>query len=389
VAVHLRNRGCGRRPRIAGPVAAALLGAALVLLTAQPAAAHSRAQLASSFESRVVEAPPIEGVRWHVYAGGEMIEIDHRGDRDLVVLGYSGEPFLRVGPDGVFENLNAPATYLNRDRLGDVAVPPRADAAAVPEWSRVSDGPRFAWHDHRVHWMSEDLPTAVRAAPRDEHLVDEWSLPVRHDGRVHHLEGELRWVPGPTAWPWLLVALLLTAPVLAGLALGRRQGAPVLRPAAATIGAVAVINSIHFADELWAWPAPTLDVLFGILHTVLFLSVGVLGAVLAWRGRLGPVFSLGIASGAVLFHQGLLQLPTLTASQLPTVWPPGLLRLAVALSLAQALWVAVVLVLRARATTAPRPPTEAIAVAPGDAAGAVSDHRERVGQLEPISRRTR
>ena len=41
----------------------------------------------------------------------------------MVVLGYDDEPYLRVGPRGVFENVKSPATYLNRS-LTVTAAPP-------------------------------------------------------------------------------------------------------------------------------------------------------------------------------------------------------------------------------------------------------------------------
>jgi hypothetical protein len=339
-------------------LAVSVLGVATVMVTATPAAAHSRAAVASSFESRILHEPAIDGLEWRMYAGGDLIEVTNRSTRELVVLGYEGEPFLRIGPTGVFENLNSPATYLNAERYGDVAVPPRADPAAPAAWARVSRKPTVAWHDHRVHWMSPRLPASVRADQGREQLVSEWEVPLRDGDRDLVLSGELWWVPGPAPWPWLLLALVVTVPALIGLP--RRSGglAAVLRPAAVTVLAVALLNTIHFVDELRAWPVATVDVLFGLLHTALFVGVGVLGAVMARGAPQGPVLSLGVASGAVLFHQGLLQLPMLTASQLPTVWPPALLRLAVALSLAQAVWVAVVVgsVLRTGAPESRRPP---------------------------------
>jgi hypothetical protein len=305
--------------------------------------------------------------------------VTNRGEEDLVVLGYEGEPFLRIGPDGVFENRNSPATYLNAERYGDVAVPPRADPRAEPAWGLVTRTPSLAWHDHRVHWMSPRQPAPVRADPGREQLVNAWEVPLRHGDRDLLLAGELWWVPGPSPWPWLAAALVLTAPAVAGLGHRRRSLAARLRPAAGVVLAVAALNTIHFVDEPLAWPAATVDVLFGLLHTALFVGVGVLGAVLAWRARQGPLLSLGLASGAVLFHQGLLQLPLLTASQLPTVWPPPLLRLAVALSLVQAIWVVVVLgrVLRAGPDTQAR-----LAASPADPPTHV------VPQLEATPRRT-
>jgi hypothetical protein len=339
-AVHRMGRPGGiSRLLVAASVAWLAIG-----LTASPAGAHSRASLATNFDSRILATPAVPGVEWRTYAGGDLIELTNRTDREILVVGYQGEPYLRVGPEGVFENRNSPTTFLNADRYADVAVPPRADPSAEPAWARVTTGTTVSWHDHRAHWMAPRLPEAIRSEPGTAQRIQEWSIPVRFDGRELEVQGELWWVPSPQPYPWLLVAAAVSAPILWGLRARAQLLTRLVRPAAVGVAAVAAINTVHYIDELFAWPAPAMDVLFGLLHTTLFVGTGLVGAAIAWRGRHGPLLSLGIASGAVLFHQGLLQLPTLTMSQLPTVWPTGLLRFVVALSLTQAVWVTVVLV---------------------------------------------
>jgi hypothetical protein len=323
--------------RVAGTLAAALM---LVALTAGPALAHTRASSATNFDSRIVEAPNLDGVSWRLYPGGEYLEVENTSGRPLVVHGYDGEPYLRVGPGGVERNRNSPATYLNEERYADVAVPPRADAAAPPDWEQLTGAPRHAWHDHRTHWMAPDPPVTIAEASGTPQTVHDWTVPFTLDGRTEQLAGVLRWEPGPAWWPWLIAGLVLTAPAAAGL---RRRGVDALRPAAAVVAVVAVVNLAHLPDEVAALPLPVLDVLFGIGHNVLFISVALAGAALAWR-RTRSLLPLGVAAGAVAFHQGLLQVSQLGASQLATVWPPTVIRMLVALSLGQAVWAAVVLV---------------------------------------------
>jgi hypothetical protein len=328
-------------------LAAILLGAAFALVWAAPeAAAHVRASSATNFESRIERAPDIDGVSWRVYPGGEYLEVTNASASAVVVLGYEGEPYLRIGPDGVHRNRNSPATYLNLERYGDVAIPPRADAAAEPDWERVTSDTRFAWHDHRIHWMAPEPPTAVAEAPGRRATVQEWSVPLEHAGERKAVEGVLTWEPGPPWWLWLVAGTVMTAPAL----LGRRDGGRErLRPAAVVVAVVAALNLAHLPDEVMALPLPTLDILFGILHHLLFIGVGLAAALLALRQRTASVLALGIASGALLFHQGLLQVAQLDASQLATVWPPTVIRGLVALSIGQALWCAVLIVLVLRA----------------------------------------
>jgi hypothetical protein len=339
-----------------------LVGLVGMLLTMQAssAAAHTRTLETTNVVSRIVEDPRLPGVEWTVHTGGLLITVDHRGDGVLVVEGYEGEPYLRIGPEGVERNRNSPAAYLGEERFGDVAVPPNADPLAEPEWRRVSVSPSHTWHDHRVHWMSPSPPSYVRAGPLDRGLmtlglvghlgsagehqgeIQPWEVPLSYDGQPATLHGELAWEDPPSALPWLVLGGVLAAVGLVGLR--REDRAGLARPAALLVGAVATINGIHLVDDLVAWPSHPLDDLFGLLHTLLFLSTGIVGAAWAWRVDSGRLLVLGVASAAVLYHQGLVRGPMLLASGFPTVWPDPLIRLTVALALAQAAAVAVVLV---------------------------------------------
>jgi hypothetical protein len=136
--------------------------------------------------------------------------------------------------------------------------------------------------------------------------------------------------------------------------LRRREPDAIVRPAALVVLAVASVNGIHLVDDLVSWPSDPLDELFGLLHTSLFLGVGIGASLWSLRVGYGRVLALAIASGAVLYHQGLVHLPMLHASRFPTVWPEPLVRLTIALGLLQAVAVAIVLV-RARLAAASRP----------------------------------
>lgn len=111
---------------------------ALVTTLAAPAAAHGGGGAdATNFRSRVLDvvedlAGRGEGgrsigglgrVSWRIVAGDALLAVENGTDQELVVPGNDGEPYLRIGPDGVFENANSPATYLNNDRFAETPVP--------------------------------------------------------------------------------------------------------------------------------------------------------------------------------------------------------------------------------------------------------------------------
>lgn len=353
----------------------AVTAAALLLAVAwQPdAQAHTRTQETTNLTATITDAPSFEGVSWEVHTGGLAVEVANHGQSTLIVEGYEGEPYLRIGPDGVEHNRRSAATYLNEDRYGEATLPPAVDPDAPADWVRVSDEPRAVWHDHRVHWMSPRPPDFVETnalsravvelefagplgrAGADEGTFSDWEIPLTYDGEPASLEGELAWHDAPAAWPWLVLALLLVAPGLLGLR--REDPTGRLVPAAVVVGLVAAVNGIHLVDDLLAFPGELLDELFGLLHTSTFLLVGLVGAAWAIWVDTARRLALGIAAGGVLYHQGLVHLPMLAASQFPTLWPDGLVRLTVALGLVQGGMVAVVLLAgrRARAAAGTQP----------------------------------
>jgi hypothetical protein len=324
---------------------------ALVCL-AGPALAHGRGSDATNFDATVRTTPDLPGITWQVYGSDEYLGVTNTSDQELVVLGYEGEPYLRVGPDGVFANRRSEATYLNADRYQRVSVPPIADNDAEPEWVRVSDGPTFLWHDHRIHWMSLAVPPPVQDNPGEEVVViDGWEVPFTVGGETLAITGDLRWVPGPSPWPWLGGALLVLLPVLAALRtqpVSEDRWPGLARPAAAVLGALAAANLIHLADDLFAVPLPLPTVLFAAAQTVLFILIAAFGALRGWQAREGAFTAIGVGSAALLVGQGLLYFGVLTTSQTETIFPELLTRAVVALSIVQAIPLGIIAVMGTR-----------------------------------------
>lgn len=330
--------------------AAAAVGAFVVLLllvTAVPARAHGRSSDSTNFDSRILQTPAADGVDWRIYGGDEYVAVTASGSQTILVRGYDDEPYLRIGPDGVERNRLSAATYVNADRYANSTVPAFVDPDAPPDWEQVSDTSSWYWHDHRTHWMSPTLPPVVRAAPDRSRVVQDWEIPLEIDGRSAVLTGELWWVPGPSPLPWLLAAVLLTAPALLGLTRAR-SAAALARPAAAVLGGVALVNVVHLADDLFAAPAPLSATLLAAAQTTLFIAVTAFGAVRGWQAREGAFTALGVGSVAAFVGQGLLYLPALTSSQLQSLVPDAVGRLAIALSLVQLAFVGLVAVVGAR-----------------------------------------
>ncbi len=204
---------------------AATCGAAFAVAIAPTAAAH---QSNPNFDSTVrgVE-PPVAGLAARVLGGDDQVEIVNRTRRGVLVPGYGGEPYIRITSTGVVAvNMNSPSHYLNQDRYGAVKIPGAASDDAQPRWERVSGTGRYAWHDHRIHWMSRSLPPQVGDREQATKIQD-WTVPLLVGGRRVAVQGELYWrprvEPGPTAPLAALGVVVLVGLIVAGVVLRRRR----------------------------------------------------------------------------------------------------------------------------------------------------------------------
>jgi hypothetical protein len=194
---------------------ALLAGLALALALVPSVAAHGDGG-ARGFTSTITSVrPEPNGLTVQILDSDDRIRLRNDSDRELVIAGYDGEPYLRFAADGVWRNERSPATYLNDDRYGEIDVPAEADAEAEPSWERVSRSPAYEWHDHRIHWMSQIDPRAVREAPEEEHRIFDWEVPGTIDGDEFVIAGVLDYAPPPDDRPPLAVLLV---PLLAATA---------------------------------------------------------------------------------------------------------------------------------------------------------------------------
>ncbi len=232
-------------------VLAGALAGATVVASADPASAHGVGGVQpSNYETRVLSITPhVTGIEVAVVDLGARLELTNHTGRDMIVLGYDDEPYLRVGPRGTFENVRSPAVYLNRTRYATDPVPKFANSNAFPQWRRVSTSTAARWHDHRAHWMSHDDPPAVQRDPGARHLVQRWTVQLEERHRVFRVHGDVLWVPGPSPWPWVLGAVGLVAALLA--VVGSRYARVTVMVA---LGLLVVSESAHVAG---AWGGTT------------------------------------------------------------------------------------------------------------------------------------
>lgn len=289
-----------------------ILGAAAGVFLLAPAAAWADPATPTNYRSRVTSSP--DGVEASTLGGDAFVRVRAARGHEVVVLGYADEPWLRIRTDGtVEENGRSPARYLNQDRYADVDLPDSVDPGAEPEWRRVGDGGEWTWHDHRIHWMSPDLPPVVHAAGGESTRVLTWRLALLLDGEETAVWGTLVWLPDERVVPWLASGLL------AGLAVaiaGRRH-AKALTPflvGAASISLVLAYGEVS-GQPAGAGGKSSPLVLAGMAFVLALASLVAHGR---WPSR---ARNLALGSLATLMPWVAIRLEVFTEPVLPTSLP--------------------------------------------------------------------
>jgi hypothetical protein len=320
--------------RIAESITAAVIILAALSLCTPSASAHgalgNEEPPSSNWRSRVVTFDsPVPGVSAGTVDAGERVEVVNDTAHVVTVFGYQNDPYLELRPDGVYENVRSPATYLNRSTDGSTQVPDLADPAAPAEWRRVTTANRVSWHDHRAHWMGGDPPPSVLASPDTEHtVIERWSIPLLADGHPAEIVGDLTWLPPPNPGPWLLIVLLIAANL--AFAAFTQRWVFIARVATVAIAlgvAVDVYGTWIYSGE------PTVTRVADLLGPMLALSFLMTGATMLNRRRNDALLLLmgGAVGITILF--GWLSRGFLFNAYLPTALPPDLARATVAVAL--------------------------------------------------------
>lgn len=301
----------GRARRI-GLVAAGVIAVVLV----GPTAAFADPAGPTNWRSTITAVePPVDTIEVDVIGGDTFIQLTADPGIEVIVPGYDpDELYLRYDADGtVYVNLRSRTHYQNEERYGAQpgAIPGDAGPDAPPDWQVVATDGSFAWHDHRIHWMSPvSLPPAIDPAGGPQTM--EWSEPIviLVDGEEVELHGQLQWNPDTSPVVTLGAAVL---GFLAVLAIGWRS------PAAGIIGGVgaaavlALVVAVPANIGLPAGvPGQPLQLVLPIV-ALLALTAGHLV-----RNRSPFALAVAGAGGLTLIAWALTQSQAITAPVLPT-----------------------------------------------------------------------
>ncbi|MBB4739235.1 hypothetical protein BJY16_002694 [Actinoplanes octamycinicus] len=290
--------------------------AGAIVAPATPAFAHGgEGANVTSYRTVVTGvSAPMDGLTVRTVEGGARLELTNDTGRPIEILGYSGEPYLEVRPDGVHQNVSSPATWINQTLAGDTPVPATADVTAAPTWQRLSGGTTIRWHDQRAHWLGTARPPQAVADPDHTHRLREWAVPLRDQTRVFEIRGTLDYEPPPLTWAWWVGTALLGLALTALVRFHPRLVAPLAVIAGLSVLAYAVMRGLDGAG--WS----------GVL-----LLTGALALGAAWRH---PPFYLALSGFVLAAFAGFGSSDAFLAAVVPATGPGWLARACVAATLA-------------------------------------------------------
>jgi hypothetical protein len=290
------------------------LAGVFVALTTAPALADPATP--TNYRSQVTAIDPPGSLVAKIIGGDAFVHVVANPGREVIVLGYEGEPYIRFAPDGVVTvNRRSPAASLNDDRYAQIALAADANADAEPRWEPVASGGEYSWHDHRTHWMSRTPPSAVTDSDGSQPVtIFQWSLPLVVDGSAGSIDGTLNWVPSSSPAVWVLVVVGFTA--VGVLVLRNHQNR--ISAAVTITAALALIVAI---GAFLAQPPAVRVSGIDIIGPAVAIVIGGY-ALFLQRTRASAAPRIAAVAAAALIAWAVLRIDVLTHPLLPTLIAP-------------------------------------------------------------------
>jgi hypothetical protein len=279
---------------------ALLVVASVALVSPSAANAHVRTAR-SAVDFRAAVLPSSAPLRARVHPADLALGLTLVGQHRVVVLGYLGEPFVRLDPGGELVNVASPTA------AGTKLASPHPRSSR-PLWHLESARSSAIWHDARV-----------RAGEK----TGRWRIPVLVDGRRTFLAGTVERVDAPAWWPWLAIGAAFAALTWLGL---RRRAL-----AAASLGAVAAGAMLLSAADFALASTATQGAWIEAANEAVFALVGALVIV---RGSNDTKALAGGFLGLLGLAAGLTKLPVLFHGIVLSALPGEIARLAVVVAIA-------------------------------------------------------
>jgi hypothetical protein len=111
------------------------------------------------------------------------VTIQNGGHEPVTVIGGRGEPFLRIGADGVFANALSP-TWMQSGRAPQTTSPiALSNSGSAIRWTKISSGSRYTWLEWRARCPDE----------RSEKTPMKWEIPLLIGDKSIPVLGQTQW----------------------------------------------------------------------------------------------------------------------------------------------------------------------------------------------------
>jgi hypothetical protein len=305
----------------------------MVLFTsAAPAQAHPVNVGAdpTNWHSTITAVPPGGAISATLGDNALRITLVAHTTAPVVVVGYDGEPFLRMTASGVWANDRSSTTWATAPTRR-VPPPSLVNDRAPAQWRQVAPTGSWTWHDVRTHWAGYAPPEPVSRHPDRAQYVSTWSIPVLVDGQRALLSGRIDWVPGPHPARGLTITIVAFVAIVA-IAAARRWRLPT--------AAAAVTVSALDAAQAWAlvtgrvggtWTKLSALPLHGLLTLWMWLVLLTCAVALVRRRHLtAATYAVAMISAVIFLGDAVPSVSLVWRSQAISGMPIGLDRVLVA-----------------------------------------------------------
>lgn len=191
---------------------------AIATVPAGPVGAHEGGEGLSNVVDSV--DPVLPGLTVTVVASvADEVVVENRGADAVTVPDPAGRPFLRIGPEGVAADINAPFWYASNNPGAAPVLPPGVTTASEARWAKVAADPSWGWFDPRL--PGRDVPAPGRPAPGTSVRLASWAIPLDVGGRPVQVRGHQEYAPATGS---VRARVTVPPPPSTGLSLGLAPG---------------------------------------------------------------------------------------------------------------------------------------------------------------------
>jgi hypothetical protein len=206
--------------------------------------------------------------------------------------------------------------------------------------------------------MGDEVPPAVKGDPSRAHTIYErWEIPIIAGTTTATATGSLRWIPPPSPLPWIALAVVTLAAVVAAAFTARWRAA--LAVAAILAVVVSIAQSVGIALAPGSTGTAMARLTNGALYLVPAWVAGLFGARSLLRGGDGSS-ALLVAGAIIAVIGGFLDVGVAVSSQVAFAWGDAVARAFVALCLGLGVGVVIADVLAFRLHAKPPTAPEAV-----------------------------